>query len=208
MILRLVGSRSSNQWMSHNVTTKASCRLSVGSVRLCSAAPSAAMEYHHQSATMEQRHLMLILGKPGGGKGTISGKILNDFACFEHLSTGDVLRENVRNQTELGRQAKQHMDAGCLVPDDLMIRLVLDRCTSSDNPSSSLLLDGFPRTQEQAIALDESLNVDLVINLDIPTETIVQRIAERYETIVSPLVLPLYPCFPTHLFFFFLNLYG
>ena len=182
MILRLASSSSRNsyRWMNHNATTQSSfhkCSLSsVGSAR---SASSAAMEYHHQSAITEQRHLMLILGKPGGGKGTISGKILNDFSCFQHLSTGDVLRENVRNQTELGIQAKQHMDAGCLVPDELMIRLVLDQCTSSENQSSSLLLDGFPRTQEQAIALDESLNVDLVINLDIPTETIVERIAER-----------------------------
>eukprot|EP00565_Helicotheca_tamesis_P005892 CAMPEP_0185733232 /NCGR_PEP_ID=MMETSP1171-20130828/18861_1 /TAXON_ID=374046 /ORGANISM="Helicotheca tamensis, Strain CCMP826" /LENGTH=218 /DNA_ID=CAMNT_0028402901 /DNA_START=215 /DNA_END=871 /DNA_ORIENTATION=+ len=128
----------------------------------------------------EDGHFMLILGKPGGGKGTISGKILNDFPVFQHLSTGDVLRQHVREETAIGIEAKKHMDEGSLVPDDLMIRLVLEDAKSVVENGKSLLLDGFPRTIDQAIALDKSLDVDLVINLDIPTETIVQRVSERW----------------------------
>mmetsp|Transcript_46329 Transcript_46329/g.68367 ORF Transcript_46329/g.68367 Transcript_46329/m.68367 type:complete len:254 (+) Transcript_46329:97-858(+) len=119
----------------------------------------------------------LIFGKPGGGKGTISGKILADFPTFHHLSTGDVLRQHVREQSEIGVEAKKHMDQGHLVPDELMIRLVIQDTVEHQG---SLLLDGFPRTIEQAKALDDALNVDLVINLDIPTDTIVERISDRW----------------------------
>jgi len=132
------------------------------------------------SHNSEEGHFMLILGKPGGGKGTISGKVLKDFPVFRHLSTGDVLRQHVREGTAIGIEAKKHMDEGSLVPDDLMIQLVLEDAKSVVANGRSLLLDGFPRTIDQAIALDKSLDVDLVINLDIPTETIVQRISERY----------------------------
>mmetsp|Transcript_23343 Transcript_23343/g.34303 ORF Transcript_23343/g.34303 Transcript_23343/m.34303 type:complete len:298 (+) Transcript_23343:94-987(+) len=132
------------------------------------------------SHNSEEGHFMLILGKPGGGKGTISGKVLKDFPVFRHLSTGDVLRQHVREGTAIGIEAKKHMDEGSLVPDDLMIQLVLEDAKSVVANGRSLLLDGFPRTIDQAIALDKSLDVDLVINLDIPTETIVQRISERW----------------------------
>lgn len=120
----------------------------------------------------------LILGKPGGGKGTISGKILQDFPSVHHLSSGDVLRQHVRNQTNIGKAAKRHMDAGHLVPDDLMIQLVLQDCNTV--VKNYLLLDGFPRTIHQATALEKSLDIGLVINLDIPTETIVERISDRW----------------------------
>lgn len=125
-------------------------------------------------------HFLLILGKPGGGKGTISGKILSDIPAIQHLSSGDLLRQHVRDQTEIGKEAKGHMDEGRLVPDDLMIRLIMNDATSIVGEGKSLLLDGFPRTLDQARALDESVKVDLVVNLDIPTETIVQRISERW----------------------------
>lgn len=131
------------------------------------------------SAHAEASHFLLILGKPGGGKGTISGKILKDFPMF-HLSTGDVLRQHVRDKTEIGLEAKKHMDQGTLVPDSLMIKLVMNDAAAVIRGGGSLLLDGFPRTIDQAIALDKSLNVDLVINLDIPTETIVERISDRW----------------------------
>lgn len=152
---------------------------------------------------------MLILGKPGGGKGTISGKILKvsrssddccstsnnsveafltcapplscqDFPQLHHLSTGDLLRQNVRMQTALGKKAKSYMDDGQLVPDELMIDLVMSDATPHLEDGKSLLLDGFPRTLPQAQALDQVVNVDVVINLDIPTEVIVERIADRY----------------------------
>jgi adenylate kinase len=127
----------------------------------------------------EEKHVAaLILGKPGGGKGTISGKILRDFPDFYHLSTGDILRQHVRAGTKLGKEAKAHMNAGYLVPDDLMIRLVMDEAHGHED--RSLLLDGFPRTMEQAEALEKKMHVDFVINLDIPTETIVDRISDRW----------------------------
>lgn len=122
----------------------------------------------------------LILGKPGGGKGTISNKIIQDFTPhFHHLSTGDVLRKHVREETEIGLQAHKHMKTGGLVPDELMVRL-LDDAKGKVGDEKGLLLDGFPRTIEQAAVLDKSISVDLVINLDVPTETIVERISDRW----------------------------
>jgi len=126
------------------------------------------------------QHFALILGKPGGGKGTISKKILKDFSQFHHVSTGDLLRQHVRDGTPLGNDAKKFMDAGELVPDELMIGLVCEEATPNLKEGKSLLLDGFPRTVVQAKALEKSVHVDLVINLDIPTETIVERIADRW----------------------------
>ncbi|KAL7529110.1 hypothetical protein ACHAXR_002797 [Thalassiosira sp. AJA248-18] len=125
-------------------------------------------------------HNLLILGKPGGGKGTISGKILRDFSQFRHVSTGDELRQHVRNGTDLGKEAKNYMDAGCLVPDDVMIKMVMGDAVEAVKTGQSLLLDGFPRTMEQAVALDKNLDVDLVINLCIPNETIIERISDRW----------------------------
>ena len=123
---------------------------------------------------------MLILGKPGGGKGTISKKIITDFPNIQHFSTGDLLRQHVRNQDEIGLEAKQYMDAGDLVPDDLIIRLVMDDAMEVINNGKNILLDGFPRTLEQAWHLDEYVNVDVVVDLNIPNDTIVERIADRY----------------------------
>jgi len=123
---------------------------------------------------------MLILGKPGGGKGTISSKILKDFPGMEHVSTGDILRQHVREETDLGKEAKAYMDRGDLVPDGVMIRLVLDDSMSALENGKHLLLDGFPRTIEQAVALDESIDVEVVVDLNIPTDTIVERIADRW----------------------------
>lgn len=133
-----------------------------------------------QEETPQCSHSLLILGKPGGGKGTISGKILKDFPQFRHVSTGDELRQHVRNGTELGMEAKKYMDAGALVPDNVMIKLVMGDAVEAIKSGQSLLLDGFPRTMEQAVALDKSLDVDLVIKLCIPDETIIARISDRW----------------------------
>jgi len=130
--------------------------------------------------TEQEGVLALILGKPGGGKGTISNKIFADFPEFQHLSTGDILRRHVREQTPIGTEAKTYMDSGNLVPDDLIIRLVTEDAIEHLHQGGSMLLDGFPRTLEQAKALDKVMEVDLVINLDIPTETIVERISDRW----------------------------
>jgi adenylate kinase family enzyme len=106
-------------------------------------------------------------------------QIIQDFPQFHHVSSGDLLRQHVREQTALGIEAARYMNDGKLVPDDLMIGLVMDDATPYLENGKSLLLDGFPRTVNQAKALEKSVHVDLVINLDIPTDTIVERIADR-----------------------------
>ena len=103
-----------------------------------------------------------------------------DFPKFHHLSTGDLLRQHVREQTSWGRQAATYMQAGELVPDALMIDLLLKDATPYLEEGQSLLLDGFPRNVEQAVALEQVAHIDYVVNLDIPTETIVERIADRW----------------------------
>jgi len=123
---------------------------------------------------------MLIMGKPGGGKGTISSKILEDFPEIEHISTGDILRQHVRDGTDLGKEAKEYMNKGDLVPDEVMIRLVLEDSLAAIDNGKHLLLDGFPRTIEQAKALDDNIDIEAVVDLNIPTETIVERISDRW----------------------------
>jgi len=116
------------------------------------------------------------MGRPGGGKGTISKKMLKDFD-YNHLSTGDLLRANVQDGTDLGKEAKSYMDSGGLVPDDLIIRLVLDEVAKIEG---SILLDGFPRTLPQAEAFEANLAIDNSIFLNVPTEVIVERISNRW----------------------------
>lgn len=128
----------------------------------------------------EDSRFALILGKSGGGKGTISGKILEDFPQFHHVSTGDLLRSHVRKETDLGMEAAGYMQEGKLVPDRLMIDLVVEESTPFLEKGESLLLDGFPRTVGQAEALENSVHVDIVVNLDIPNETIIERLSDRW----------------------------
>jgi adenylate kinase family enzyme len=90
-----------------------------------------------------------------------------------------LLRERVRQQTKLGIEAKNYMDRGELVPDSLIINLVVEEATFHLEEGKSLLLDGFPRNESQAQALEKVAHIDMVVNLDIPTETIVERIADR-----------------------------
>lgn len=148
--------------------------LSIGGTRWMSSTPMMEAEAEEES------HFALILGKPGGGKGTISGKILKDFPQFHHVSTGDLLRSHVRNETKLGLEAAQYMKEGKLVPDELMIGLVVEESTPFLEKGESLLLDGFPRTVGQAKALEESVHVDMVVNLDIPNDTIIERLTDRW----------------------------
>ena len=103
-----------------------------------------------------------------------------DFPKFHHVSTGDLLRQHVRDKTELGIQAKGYMDTGGLVPDDLMIDLVMNDASKYFEDGRALLLDGFPRNIQQAEALEQVTQIDYVVNLDVPTETIVERIADRW----------------------------
>ena len=119
----------------------------------------------------------LIMGPPGGGKGTISKKLIKDFN-FHHISTGDMLRAQVRAGSELGTVAKKHMDAGELVPDQLIIDMVTAETASAN--ATDVLLDGFPRTAAQAEALGSVMKVDMALNLAVPYSDIVKRISSRW----------------------------
>ncbi|XP_028911424.1 GTP:AMP phosphotransferase AK3, mitochondrial isoform X1 [Ornithorhynchus anatinus] len=119
----------------------------------------------------------VIMGPPGSGKGTVSSRIVNHFA-LKHLSSGDLLRDNMQRGTEIGVLAKTFIDQGRLIPDDVMTRLALHQLKSIDQ--YSWLLDGFPRTVSQAEALNKVYRIDTVINLNVPFETIKQRLTARW----------------------------
>jgi len=118
---------------------------------------------------------IILLGPPGSGKGTQAEKLDDDLGLIR-LSTGDMLREAVRNQTELGKMAKGYMDSGGLVPDDVVIGLVKEKISSI---KEGFVLDGFPRTVQQAEALGEFVEIDHVINLDVDDEELVNRLTKR-----------------------------
>jgi len=118
---------------------------------------------------------IVLLGPPGAGKGTQGEKLTDEFG-YTRLSTGDMLREAVRNKTELGLKAKEYMDAGGLVPNDLIIGLMNEKIKEV---SGGVLLDGFPRTVEQADALGEVMDVDLALDFDVPDEVLISRLTQR-----------------------------
>ncbi len=117
---------------------------------------------------------VVLLGPPGCGKGTQAEKMGDDLG-YVKLSTGDMLREAVRNQTELGLKAKTYMDSGALVPNDLIIGLMKEKIEGLDK----IILDGFPRTVEQADALAEQVDIDIAINIDVPDEELITRLTQR-----------------------------
>ena len=122
---------------------------------------------------------IIIAGGPASGKGTQCARIANDFGII-HLSTGDILRHAVASHTRVGRQAKRYMDAGQLVPDDLMIRLVLQRLEQQDCQRRGFLLDGFPRTAAQADALQQAgVAIDCVLFLEVPDAVLIERVIGR-----------------------------
>ena len=125
---------------------------------------------------------IIMLGAPGAGKGTQADKIAQKYS-IPHISTGDIFRKNIKEGTALGKEAKQYMDEGKLVPDELTVRILLDR-VASDDCSRGYILDGFPRTIPQAEALEKKLgelddDIDFAINVDVPDENIGNRMSGR-----------------------------
>lgn len=125
---------------------------------------------------------IIMLGAPGAGKGTQAKRIAEKYGV-PHISTGDIFRANIKNGTELGKEAKSYMDQGLLVPDELTVRLLLDR-VAQDDCRNGYVLDGFPRTIPQAEVLDAELTklgekVDYAVNVDVPDENIINRMSGR-----------------------------
>ena len=125
---------------------------------------------------------IIMLGAPGAGKGT-QAKMIADKFGIPHISTGDIFRANIKNGTDLGKKAKEYMDKGQLVPDELTVELLLDRVAKEDC-KDGYVLDGFPRTIPQADVLDKELTklsdkIDFAINVEVPDENIVRRMSGR-----------------------------
>ena len=125
---------------------------------------------------------IIMLGAPGAGKGT-QAKMIAEKCGIPHISTGDIFRANIKNGTELGAKAKEYMDKGLLVPDELVCDLVVDRIQQADC-EKGYILDGFPRTIPQAEALEAALNaieqkLDYAIDIDVPDENIINRMSGR-----------------------------
>ena len=125
---------------------------------------------------------IIMLGAPGAGKGT-QAKMIADKYTIPHISTGDIFRANIKNGTELGMEAKKYVDQGQLVPDELTVRILLDR-VAQDDCKNGYVLDGFPRTIPQAEVLDAELTklgdqIDFAIDVDVPDENIVKRMSGR-----------------------------
>ena len=125
---------------------------------------------------------IIMLGAPGAGKGT-QAKMIADKYGVPHVSTGDIFRANIKNGTELGMEAKKYMDQGLLVPDELTVKILLDRVSQPDC-KNGYVLDGFPRTIPQAEVLDKALaelgeSIDYAIDVDVPDENIVKRMSGR-----------------------------
>lgn len=125
---------------------------------------------------------IIMLGAPGAGKGTQAKQIASKYS-IPHISTGDIFRANIKNGTELGKKAKEYMDQGALVPDELTCDLVMDRI-QEDDCKNGFVLDGFPRTIPQAEALTNALakigeKMEYAIDVDVPDENIVNRMGGR-----------------------------
>lgn len=128
---------------------------------------------------------LILFGPPGSGKGTQSEKLIAKYG-LKHLSTGDIFRSEISNQTELGLKAKSYMEAGQLVPDAVTIGMV-DKVINANKGVNGFLFDGFPRTKAQAEALDELLKghgteINVVLALDVPEDELIQRMIGRAKT--------------------------
>lgn len=125
---------------------------------------------------------IVMLGAPGAGKGTQAKKISAKYN-IPHISTGDIFRANIKEGTELGKKAKEYMDQGLLVPDELVLDLIVDRL-GKDDCKNGYVLDGFPRTIPQAEALEKALGkqgqkIDYALDIDVPDENIINRMSGR-----------------------------
>ena len=125
---------------------------------------------------------IILMGLPGAGKGTQASKIIKKYS-IPHISTGDMFRMAIKNDTELGKKAKSYMDAGELVPDEVTVGIVKERLSQSD-AKEGFLLDGFPRTVEQAEALNKIMDeldsqIDRTINVEVPEEELMNRLTGR-----------------------------
>jgi adenylate kinase len=120
---------------------------------------------------------IILLGAPGAGKGTYASRLKEKYN-LAHISTGDLLREAVKNQTELGIKAKEFMDNGEFVPDEMIVDMIKERLSQED-AQKGVFLDGFPRTKAQAEILDELIGADLAFNFHLEDETILRRLGGR-----------------------------
>jgi len=120
---------------------------------------------------------MVLLGPPGSGKGTYASRLSRVLGA-PHISTGDMVREEIKAQTELGKTIRRYSDKGELVPDETIIKLLAERLKKPE-AQKGFILDGFPRTIPQAEALDKIAKIDLVINLNVPDEIIIARLSNR-----------------------------
>ena len=137
---------------------------------------------------MAQQLNLILFGPPGAGKGTQAERLRTDFQ-LPFISTGDMLRANVKDQTELGTKAKEYMDAGDLVPDDLIVAMAAERLKEGD-AQDGFILDGFPRTIDQAKALDRQLSelgrrVTTALLIDVPDEEVIRRLSGRRVCVKS-----------------------
>jgi adenylate kinase len=132
---------------------------------------------------------LILLGAPGAGKGTQADRLRDDFS-LPHISTGDMLRQQVAEETDLGREAKKYMDAGELVPDDVIINMITERVGEGD-ARDGFLLDGFPRNEAQADALAEALEglerkLTGVLLIEVPDDEVVRRLSGRRVCVKNP----------------------
>ena len=123
---------------------------------------------------------LILFGAPGAGKGTFAGRVKHIYPNIPHISTGDIFRYNLKEGTDLGKKAKEFMDKGALVPDDVVIDMVKDRLNQEDVKKEGFILDGFPRTLPQAKALSEITDVDNIVVLEVEEDILIKRILGRY----------------------------
>jgi adenylate kinase len=132
---------------------------------------------------------LILLGPPGAGKGTQAERLREDFA-LPHISTGDILRAQVSEGTQLGREAKRYMDAGELVPDEVIVGMITERVADGD-ARDGFLLDGFPRNEQQADALTDALRgldrrLTAALLIEVPDEELIRRLAGRRVCVKNP----------------------